>query len=354
MPRLPRLTPVDQADPHVFILGAGASIAACPLGDRQGRSVPAMMDLVDMLGLRDKLEDVGIKPDGLDFEAIYDSLVTSGEHPDTQREIEDGVQRYFADLQLPDEPTVYDYLLLSLRPKDLVATFNWDPFLAQAFQRNRFAAPLPQVAFLHGNVEVGYCREHRRSGWIADVCDSCGVALEPTPLLYPVRDKDYTADPFIENEWRVLRRYLARAYFLTIFGYSAPKTDQAARDAMMSVWKENGAKELAEVEIIDIKPEKELHESWSEFITRSHYLTGDSLWGSYLGRYPRRSCDGLAAATLQNTPWKNDRWPAQGTVQELQAWFRPLVDEENELAGTNRWFSGTPCHEIQREAQDSG
>jgi hypothetical protein len=32
-------------------------------------------------------------------------------------------------LELPDHPTVYDHLLLSLRKKDAIFTFNWDPFL---------------------------------------------------------------------------------------------------------------------------------------------------------------------------------------------------------------------------------
>ena len=45
------------------------------------------------------------------------------------REIETRVDEYFADLELPGHPTIYDRLVLSLREKDLIATFNWDPFL---------------------------------------------------------------------------------------------------------------------------------------------------------------------------------------------------------------------------------
>jgi hypothetical protein len=40
-------------------------------------------------------------------------------------------------LKLPEEATIYDYLVLSLRSPDIIATFNWDPFLYQAFERNR-------------------------------------------------------------------------------------------------------------------------------------------------------------------------------------------------------------------------
>jgi len=51
-------------------------------------------------------------------------------------EIEDEVESYFSGMDLPEEATLYDYLVLSLRNKDIIATFNWDPFLAKAFQRN--------------------------------------------------------------------------------------------------------------------------------------------------------------------------------------------------------------------------
>ena len=39
---------------------------------------------------------------------------------------------YFSSLALPEHPSIYDYLVLGLRPKDVIATFNWDPFLMLA------------------------------------------------------------------------------------------------------------------------------------------------------------------------------------------------------------------------------
>ena len=42
---------------------------------------------------------------------------------------------YFAMLRLPDSPTLYDYLILSTM--DIIATFNWDPFLLQAYVCNK-------------------------------------------------------------------------------------------------------------------------------------------------------------------------------------------------------------------------
>jgi hypothetical protein len=66
---------------------------------------------------------------GHDFEYVYDTLAKSPHHDDLLRVIEEEVCKYFSCLDLPDEPTVYDRLLLSLCTKDLVATFNWDPLL---------------------------------------------------------------------------------------------------------------------------------------------------------------------------------------------------------------------------------
>jgi len=49
--------------------------------------------------------------------------------------------------------------LLSLRKKDAVCTFNWDPFLYDAWIRNRHL-DLPEIFFLHGNVRCGHCPTH--------------------------------------------------------------------------------------------------------------------------------------------------------------------------------------------------
>jgi hypothetical protein len=39
--------------PHVAILGAGASRACCMMGDRHGRKLPLMVDLIECVGIGD-------------------------------------------------------------------------------------------------------------------------------------------------------------------------------------------------------------------------------------------------------------------------------------------------------------
>ncbi|MFZ0960581.1 MAG: hypothetical protein WAO35_06715 [Terriglobia bacterium] len=94
--------------------------------------------------------------------------------------------------------------------------------------------------------------------------------MTATTLLYPVRNKDYKSDPFIANEWSVLKKTLDEAYMLTIFGYSAPTTDAAGVDLMSQRWTGNPAMELAQVSIVDIKPEEELEMTLKPFFCRYH------------------------------------------------------------------------------------
>jgi hypothetical protein len=275
----------------VVLLGAGASIAAYEHWGRVGSRLPAMADLIDVLSLRAEIENAGFEADRLNFEAFYDSLVAKSEYDDLRTTIELRVYEYFGNLVLPNTPTIYDHLILSLRQKDLIASFNWDPFLLQAYMRNEVVTRThrPRIAFLHGNVLVGVCPKCRVAGVQGRCCGRCGEFLHSSKLLYPVRQKDYEADPFIKSEWACLRGYLDWAYMLTIFGYGAPKTDIAARSLMLDVWKKNETLELAEVEVVDIKSRTEIEKTWTEFFYSHHYGTTADVFNSYLFMYPRQA-----------------------------------------------------------------
>lgn len=114
--------------PHVVILGAGASLAAFPDGDRYGSVLPLMNNLTEVLDLIKPLQQYGLDIKQ-NFEDIYSELVIKPELKILKDLVEKRVKDYFSILRLPDKPTIYDYLVLSLRDKDIIATFNWDPFL---------------------------------------------------------------------------------------------------------------------------------------------------------------------------------------------------------------------------------
>lgn len=344
---MPSLPPLDikkntNHAPHVVILGAGASLAALPTGDVAGRKLPLMKNLVEVVGLKALLASHGIMDGYDDFEALYDTLASSACHRVLLDELEAMIHAYFSKMRLPPEPTLYDLLLLSLRKKDVIATFNWDPFLAEAVKRNRNIKNLPKVLFLHGNVDVGICLEHENKGFLEHECSVCGKPLEPTPLLFPVKRKDYISNPFIKAEWDELRWYLKQCYLLTIFGYSAPETDFEARSILFNGWKENTTQELAQIEIVDIKDWEELKANWSTFFVREHYSIHNRIDDSLSFMYVRRSCDAFAMATLQQRPWKENRYPDFITLNQLHEWLTQLTLEEE-----SGFLSGKPCEWVE-------
>ncbi|GAA4094840.1 hypothetical protein [Zhongshania borealis] len=343
MPTLPQLDIKNNCNhsPHVLILGAGASYAAFPEGDRNGIKLPLMNNLVEVIGLEGLIAKYDLKYEGENFEATYDALVHSGNYDELVSEIDHAVEQYFQQMELPDEATIYDYLVLSLRSKDIIATFNWDPFLAKAFQRNMNVIgyeQMPQLAFLHGNVSIGVCNDCKSKGWRYNSCDKCQKQFGPSKLLYPVSKKDYSSDLFLESEWKNLQHHIQYAYFITVFGYSAPVTDAEAKKLMLDVWAENGTRDLAQIDLIDVKEREEVKENWKDFIVRKNYAIRDDFFDTYLAIHPRRSCDAFAMATLQQRPWKDNHFPKGVSLKDLQNWVMALVEEEK-----SGKLSGNPC-----------
>jgi hypothetical protein len=286
------------------------------------------------------LSDLGVAWKDRNFEDIYDELYKANPGSNALRVLETRIREFFNRLTLPDGPTAYDYLLLSLRDKDLIASFNWDPFLLQAYQRHTPLRRLPHIVFLHGNVAVGVCDTCRVKGYVGTSCGVCGTPLTPSRLLFPISNKDYTSDPFIAAEWQELKQFLRYAYILMIFGYSAPHTDAAAVEVLKETWEENETRALAEVEVINVRDESEVFAAWSPFITRHHWIYCSDIRDSYLAWHPRRSCEALAFATLQNDPWPDDWMPREGTLVDLVEWVRPLLEEEELLEAERRPLSG--------------
>jgi hypothetical protein len=294
---------VDQQDlvslqhpvgcPHVVVLGAGASVAAFPNGDAQGRRLPVMANLVEVLGLKDMIVEARQDPTA-GFESIYSHLHAADSESPLVKEIERRVEDYFSQLVLPKYPTIYDLLLLSLREKDAIFTFNWDPFLIDAYERLADDVRLPHIFHLHGNVRLSFCACCSLAMRKADVCHKCGTDLTQTRLLFPVEQKNYADDLFIASQWEQVRDFIARAFIITIFGYSAPTTDAEAMAIFTKAWKKGESSKLVErLEVIDIRDHEELALQWSPFAHFHHCDIRGSLYESCLSRCPRRSCEAL-------------------------------------------------------------
>lgn len=257
--------------PHVVILGAGASCAAIPNGDKSGRKISAMSGFIDKLGFRKILNEVDIHTASDNLEDIYMELdersKTELNCKAVKEKLENSIRDYMNGFVLPEEPTVYDFLVMSLTKKDLIATFNWDPFLVQAIGRaQKFTDNIPQVAFLHGNVAVGYCPDDNIMGNVGMMC-RCGKKLKPTSLLFPIKNKDYSSDIAISKSWKTLRNALEQAYMVTIFGYSAPSSDAEAVSMLKQAWGSVDERKMEEIELIDIRDEETVTASWISIYT---------------------------------------------------------------------------------------
>jgi hypothetical protein len=303
-----------------------------------------MNDFIECLGIEDVIRKSGHDPHG-NFEAIYSQIYRTG-NSSVLNELNSTIRDYFSKITIPDVPTVYDYLVVSMRSKDVIITFNWNPLLPQAYKRWRhLGAVLPQLLFLHGNVDIGVDIDKRAIGFLSDG-PYPGHTLVPSKLLYPIDKKNYNDDPFVSESWRITTNYLSDAYNITIFGYSAPTTDVEARALLLKAWKDNLSRELAYISIVDIRDPLEVKKSWADFDlddpARNRRVGASSEFlRSDLIRHPRRSCEAFAFATLQQDPWRADPFPPLETISlaQLEAWITPVIEEEH-----SGRLSGKPLH----------
>ncbi|MEO8112001.1 MAG: hypothetical protein ABI594_18275 [Ginsengibacter sp.] len=143
-----RINTVYGGGGHVVILGAGASVASTLRNPAtNGKPLPLMNNFIEVVGLTEVIAKIPDRLKSDNFEILYSNLHQDNPESEEIGEIENRVYEYFKSLRLPDEPTIYDYLVLSLRPRDLIATFNWDPFLYQAWNRSGNVGDRPYIAY---------------------------------------------------------------------------------------------------------------------------------------------------------------------------------------------------------------
>ncbi len=318
--------------PHLFILGAGATKATIPNGDKNGLTSPTMDNFLSETGLIRLLEGINIKTKSSNVEDIYTELIECSDCKYLVEKLEKGIIDHYAKMMIPDEPTLYDYLLLSLRKKDCVATFNWDPLLIQAYNRvNKITTELPEMLFLHSCVEAGLCESCQRYAPLRNKrCSKCGRKLKMPKLLFPIREKNYHQDIFIKDNWHTLEYYIQKACLLTIWGYSAPKSDVEAKNIMLTAFS-NQSRELDKIEIIDIANENKLLDTWAPFIhqTNDHISIYNSLLDSLIGEFPRRSTEGYTKRNIEGW-WRNSSLSLKecSSFDELKTLFTPLIYNE--------------------------
>lgn len=320
---------------HLVILGAGASRALSDKydGDKNGVTLPTMNELVEKVGLKELIAEAGYEGDISNFEAVYSQIATTASK-ELLEKINGKMADYFSQIEIPDEVTNYDLMLAGLRGRDFVVTFNWDPLLHQAHRRlvasGVSSSDLPHVLYLHGNVEIGYCEKDRRMGRPGMPCPTCGIPYIPTPLLYPVAEKDYDSNPFIKAQWDMVKEYMDYARVVTVYGYSSPVSDVAAISLLQEGWGRNVDREFEQFELI-IRPgsnEETARDSWDSFIHTHHYRVTTDFGDSYICRTPRRTVEAWWSQNIDAKFIEENPYPDFKTLAELVEWVRPLIDAE--------------------------
>ena len=162
-------------------------------------------------------------------------------------------------------------------------------------------------------------------------CRQCGTELARSPLLYPVKQKDYQTDPAIAGHWRTLDGVLKCAWALTIFGYGAPKTDVEAVRLMKAAWGDVDNRELEQTEMIDVRSEDDLTSTWAPFIHTHHYNIQTTFYDSYIARFPRRSGEALWAQLMEVQFLDPHEFPKDAGFAELYDWLEPRIEAEKRM-----------------------
>jgi hypothetical protein len=155
-------------------------------------------------------------------------------------------------------------------------------------------------------------------------------------LLFPVTVKNYTSDRFIDAEWAAIENRMSDAFLMTIFGYGAPASDAEAVNLLKQAWGDTKSRRFEQTEIIDIRPQDELEEVWKPFIHTTHVDIVDDLQDSFLYNHPRRSVEAAWQQYIMAQFIDSNPMPTGCSLLELQAWFRPLVDAEDQPANQTR------------------
>lgn len=289
-----------------------------------------MNNLPEVVDIDEDICDLMPQDPSRNFEALFSDIYDKEGESERVKRIETKIYTYFQALQLADTPTIYDYIILSLREKDMIATFNWDPFLVQAYSRNlSFTSKLPQLVFLHGNVAVGYDNQTKN---LFPLKGTPSVTnLIPTKLLYPISNKDYSSDPVIKSQWNRLLDFLDSAALITIFGYSAPKTDYEARKLMKKVWGvPQKDRYMPEIEIINIDNRDVVEKTWHNLIYSRHFTHKESIFAgdSWLFNFPRRTGEMFNERYIEGNFQVENQPPKFDSMTEMWEWYLKLLQYE--------------------------
>lgn len=309
---------------HLVILGAGSTIATIPNGDKNGEFGYTLANLLNdkcFTSFVKKAQAKGFLTS--DVEDLCNQLCK--EDKPLYDEFETLVRKKYASLELPEEFTILDRLVLSLTPNDAIVSFNWDDLLIQAYQRMSEFVPekmLPILAFPHGNAQAVYNNKHYTSKRIVT-----GANWIDSPLNMPVDEVDYKSDIFIGSQWNILDFFMRNAQMITFFGYSGPSSDELDLQHLDELFAKNKICDKIEIIDKDLDTAMEVAKRLVRFKMQSNWLYPCAdFWHSTIAKHPRRTL-----SVLDNWNYSVKTAAKAKTLAEFMGQVGPLIEEEQNL-----------------------
>ena len=309
---------------HLVILGAGSTIATIPNGDKNGEFGYTLANLLNdkcFTSFVKKAQAKGFLTS--DVEDLCNQLCK--EDKPLYDEFETLVRKKYASLELPEEFTILDRLVMSLTPNDAIVSFNWDDLLIQAYQRMSEFVPekmLPILAFPHGNAQAVYNNKHYTSKRIVT-----GANWIDSPLNMPVDEVDYKSDIFIGSQWNILDFFMRNAQMITFFGYSGPSSDELDLQHLDELFAKNKICDKIEIIDKDLDTAMEVAKRLVRFKMQSNWLYPCAdFWHSTIAKHPRRTL-----SVLDNWNYSVKTAAKAKTLAEFMGQVGPLIEEEQNL-----------------------
>ena len=121
---------------------------------------------------------------------------------------------------------------------------------------------------------------------------------------------------------------------VTIFGYSAPASDKSAVNILKGVWGPNIQRNMEQFEIIDIRDEDELRDSWGSFIHTHHYEIHRHFYESWIAKHPRRTGEAYWNQYWEAKFVSDNNIPLGLGFPDIWDWYKPLVERERSESDT--------------------
>ncbi len=116
---------------------------------------------------------------------------------------------------------------------------------------------------------------------------------------------------------------------VTIFGYGAPVSDARAVALLKKAWGSTDDRSMEEFEIIGVRNEEDLRDTWSPFIHSHHYRVENDFYNSWIANHPRRTGEAYSNQYIKAMFIANNPIPKDAGFEELWKWYDKLQEVEN-------------------------